>query len=501
MLKDSHNKTEDIIRYQLQKSNSWVKTLSFNNERRKENKKSYEFRYKDSYKFDSGNNKIPDGYYLIPFAMLVSELIPANQINEIKNGLRKILEKQQANNFRGGVTFSKDIDSIRTYSPGYSFWRKIGSINFNNDDLLSDIIKNIDIEISNFNDSYVLLDLTVSFSQKQEKILLNLINNDFTNDQAQYHKIFEKKNRDKTGSKYYISKGYINKDIAKQNAIEREYIKTKKKIFDEFSKYLPIKMHKLDIIPPSCILYKTNIFSNKKASRDFLHSIGFPHPFSDKDSPLNIPSSSLAYEVEGSGYSNNSILFLDEEINHKEMYYSKEFQISKEFQKNIYRTTRAHHISYYLLPEYSDSNITYRSKFENIKISRRNLNELYKIRNEYFKEMIFFENTMNPLKMDKTDKSYANKLEIRYFDKVKGYADFYSITRNTEIQKFAETISKELNDKIDILKDLSEIHNNKTITYMTFLSLLIALISLLVALEFDFKVTLKFFKELLFTLL
>ena len=115
------------------------------------------------------------------------------------------------------------------------------------------------------------------------------------------------------------------------------------------------------------------------------------------------------------------------------------------------------------------------------------MNRLYKLRRQYYKEMVFFRSATSIEKAWFSYEKEKDSLRIIAFDKLVSVREWVSFNRNKEMTEFSLVIDKEIEDKILLCKDLSDRHQNMLSSFVAILSLMISFAALLVALKIDLR--------------
>lgn len=474
------------VEFEIQKIKACSKCLVGNKEERNKRKAIFKSIYGEHRSLSSReDNSLPQDLYVKPIAIFASDLMPANEIEQIRSGFIRLIHKQKSNKFLGGSLDLKRIENIRVYEPGADFWSNLGVIDFENNHILREKVSHVDIKLRNLNESYLMIDLEIVLANQEIEKIDAWMREDRQEETVKYAKHFQSKGKGKTGSKYWVGKVFYNGSMMRLAMLEREYAEIKKMVFDEIAKYLPLQLHIRDIVQPSCVLYKSNLNKGKKTPDNFLDSIGLMSYIIKPESFIVKDISSFMYSVEQSKGANQYVIYMDHGIEKEDMYYSKDFQLICQFE-DIYVSMGRKKLAKYLYNDFRDMCIEYRSKFKNIAISRKSLKKLYELRMQYFQEINFFRTASNVEATWFDNEKEAEKLLVIAYDKLISAREWVSFNRNDKMSEFSSVIDKEIEDKIVLCKDLSDRHQNIVSSLVAILSLLISFIALLVAMNIDF---------------
>ena len=172
---DSIGKIKQIVykvEFEIQKIKAWCKCLVGNKEERINRKTVFKSIYGENRNLSSReDNSLPQDLYVKPIAIFASDLMPANEIEQIRNGFIRLIHKQKCNKFLGGSLDLERIENIRVYEPGADFWSNLGVIDFENNHVLREMVSHVDIKLRNLNESYLMIDLEIILAnQELEKI-------------------------------------------------------------------------------------------------------------------------------------------------------------------------------------------------------------------------------------------------------------------------------------------------------------------------------------------
>lgn len=475
------------IQYEIQKRKDWFKRFAWKKEKRKTYKDKFRAIYLQDYEPTVEiDNSLPRNLYLLPLAIFTSDIMPANEIQQIRKGLIQLIHKQKCDKFLGTNIDLDRIENIHIYEPGANFWSNLGLIDFDNNVTLRDKISYIQIKLRNLNASYLMLDLEIVLADKEIKLIDRWMREERQQEIIKYAKQFRSKKGRNLESKYWVGKVYYDGTIERLNFIEKEYVTIKKLIFNEIAKYLPLQLHERDIIQPSCVLYKSNLNQSKNIPGDFLWSMGLNPGIIKTERYISKEISCFMYSIEQSKGANQYVIYMDQDIKKESGYYSKEFQMIDHFD-HIYTAIAREELAKYLYNDFKNTCIAYRSKFKNISLSRRSLKRLYKLRSQYYREMSFFRSATSIEKAWFSYEKGMDSLRIIAFNKFVSVREWVSFNRNKEMTEFSLVIDKEIEDKILLCKDLSDRHQNMVSSFVAILSLMISFAALLVALKIDLR--------------
>ena len=491
---DSMDKIKQLVyrgEFEIQKIKAWCKCLVGNKAERIKQKDVFKSIYGENRGLSSReDNSLSQDLYLKPIAIFASDLMPANEIEQIRNGFIRLIHKQKCNKFLGGSLDLERIENIRVYEPGADFWSNLGWIDFENNHVLREIVSHVKIKLRNLNESYLMIDLEIILTNQELDKIDAWMREDKQEETIKYAKHFMSKEKGETGSKYWVGKVFHNGSMMRLTMLEREYTEIKKMVFDEIAKFLPLQLHKRDIVQPSCVLYKSNLNKSPSIPLRFLGSIGLMNYILKPESFIREDISLFMYSVEQIKGANQYVIYMDQSVEKEDMYYSKDFQLISQFE-DIYVSIGRKKLAKYLYSDFRDMCLEYRCKFKNITISRKSLKRLYKLRNRYFQEINFFRTASDVKDTWFNNEKVADKLLVISYDKLISAREWLSFNRNDRIIEFSSIIDKEIEDKILLCKDLSDRHQNIASSFVAILSLIISFMALLVAMNIDFVCMVK----------
>ena len=476
------NKTGGKFRYNLEKSINYLRCFRYGKEERTRRLRYYKNIYNEDYLSieKTPQNKIPDKAYFELLGFTTSDLLPANELENIKDSLDKLILKQQCNKYIGGATDVNRIKKIRTYEPGSSFWSNIAIIDFDNKKKISPYVEAIHLSLMSLNESYLMLVITVTLTEEEVKKMNILMAENYNDGFGGYHTYYLGKGKGKTGSKHKVGKSYANVSVNKLKLREKEFIRIKKLIFDELIDYFPLQLHMRNVIQPSFTLYKTNLDEIDNIPNEFYSSIGFNPNVRGQTADFKIENKMMMYSIDEVKGSNSYIIAFDKKVNLEGGFISKDSQLMFELE-DYYRHVGGIQMASYLYSDFRDICISYRNQFGNISITGRKLKKLYKLRNKFYIDVNFFRNATNANEMRECEIEEANRVLIHSLKERKESGDYFSNLKFMELKDFSEIIDKEIEEKIILCRDLSDRFNISFNKLISFLSLLVAFISLIIA--------------------
>lgn len=497
------NRNTDYI---LLKSFKLRRKLEYLTEIDKEKKKWKKEIYRNEFLGNSGferSNQIPEDCSYEPVAIIATDLVAKENINQLKYGLKKIILKYSTKELFSGL---QDTDGIKRFvdnlneniTDNSQSWINLGRFDFSNHPHLDKNIAYFDIKVLNFSSSFTAIQFTIFMSDERKKELNRLINEDYKGNSKKVTGHYKRK-RSKSGARKSYGLTTYSKDLVKRVKINEFTTELKWILFNEISKYIPTILHDSGEIPPSVNIFKTNITLEDDEMSSFLTSVGY-------DSPRVLPISdtaSLVIDPLTNSVSNKTFLdytyIVDTKQKKEELYASLDARIIEELDY-LYSYLIKTHILKVISNKFFLVSSSYRNKINNVKIKKKSYKKLLALRYAYETDTNIFKRLFEEI-----DWVYEKK-NIQLFplenkDELKSpYSYAYkSLTEHpfnikVKIEKYKDYIKYEIENKLTLtshLKDYKDEGRNHRLNIVniflsaiTFLSLLFPSIPINLANQF-----------------
>ncbi|MDX8416437.1 hypothetical protein [Absicoccus intestinalis] len=495
-----------------QRVRDWLTRFTLDQHKKQNAVDMYERRYLKGYVGTQikKETSLPSKYYFTPQYIFTSDLIRSTDYISFRKDLKKLMLKQRTNKyfFASGET-KHQIDNLKPNDPGVVFYRHIGMIDFGNNKDLRGVVDYVDINISNLNDSYFLLLLTIKLTEEEKSRLQNLISSDYTKANQFYTEYYVDKKTIKSvdkkiakpGAQNYIAKVNAKDSIIKTDDLDTEFNRIKKEVFSIIGKYFKLELMQQDIIQPAYIIYGTNLDigsnvqseedSDKEISMDFFESMGMPiysndNFFSFKQYFSNEKNSEVIYEHPSFDQSNRYVVYFENRIQCKEEYQDVEYQFYYEFFEYFKEIARLDYPSY-LYDDYKNVILEYRRRINLLKINGKNYKKALNIRKKFANKIYFFQTACCPIEgnfnMSLSTIKYLKQDMINGSQNIVEYYIYLKSKSSKRLDEFYKNICSETNERINEMKDLSDKHQITKSNIMTTISILIAFASLLITLR------------------
>lgn len=496
------------IRGRSKQVRDWLKRINPIKTNRKHAIDDYNFLYgAENYAFfnDKNDSSLKSDYYVTPQFIITSDLISSADITKVKKGIRKLLLEQHSNKyFFTPDKMQEDIDKLRSYEPGAHFRTFIGYIDFNNVKKLKNVIENARVSIANLNDSYFILMLCVELSQEEQDKLQNLISSNYHRNIFNWvehiggtrwrkpknktgDELNELRKKRKPGGRTYVGRSFGDgTDKTKELDLEFDHIKYY--IFKSLYNFFDLELMRREIVQPAFIIYKSNIKKFDDVTSCFLRSIGIPCGDGTYIPSLtqfitNNPDQGMV------GFQHSS---LESETNRYVLYFESKIQLNYENDTathtvlenfmEMYSIFSRYDYKSFLYKEYRDTIVDYRDKIAQIKENGKSYGEVLKIRTKFYKEIDFYQS------IDKIDRSYTGEVkmadQLPWIDqfKIVGICSFFNSRSVNRLNSYYQSVRREINEKADICKDLSDKHQLIKSNIVSLFALVVAALTLIVTL-------------------
>ena len=429
---------------------------------------------------------IPKDKYCIPTCLLTSDLIPRENIPKLKQGLRRLIKKHYTHKFLiGHHSMEEVLNSIENMDDTQT-WRYTGiyagRFDFETDKKLNRHISHFDLTIKNVNASYLAVEIHLYFSDLCKQNFQEIINADVKTPKT-YIVSTIKRTHQQSGCINTLSVCNYNEGLQKSDNIYEKMIALKWMFYQKLQQFFPTVLHELNAAPPSILIYKTNMDFNKKSADNFLFSLG-----AEKYNGQSVsPSQKLFFMWNLSGRynkgSNNEMFYLYNDqgieckagfssVDHEVMYY-----FTHQYSHDLFR--------FILLDSYNklfgNKLIKYRAKLNKIKLNKNKLSKVLKLRYEFERDIDSYTRFCAEPIWEKSEKVISRLFSSEKTENEYDYTCFIkSATGSMKyIQEQIETVRKEFESKIGILKHLVDHKNESKNRGINFLMLLLTIATLI----------------------
>ncbi|MGF9850390.1 hypothetical protein ABHN09_02165 [Bacillus paramobilis] len=431
----------------------------------------------------------PDDVSLNLLSVNVSELIPIENTLLLKKGFKKLLKKHKPKR----ILVANDATSIDRFcekassrlNPGT--WFRLGLIEFNENLPIGKYVDHIDIYGMHLSSSLIMLHFNITPSDSYKRDLEELIKKDFKGKRILKTKIMNplKKASIYTNSSVNTKKEYID-DLL---------VELKWRALNYINKFFPLYFHTNSVIAPSVETYKVNelLCHLQRNSKDKKHNFFYRSVGLSRDD-------NLFHEISKDGIW--QLLFNEES---GELHNPVKLLCNSYFQPNQYLANPVNHQieieafenSIMILPiltirkylEFQTEQLAkYRNKiYKYIQNKRINYKKLLYLRIELGQSI----QILTRIKNEQKNRSYIfeqlNLTEMEPCPKFKNQPTWseYIVDSTekliTDTYDHASGIVKILDDSIEILDIKANFSMQKKSAWLTFSSLLVAVLSLLIA--------------------
>ncbi len=467
------------IKFQIIKASRYLKAhTALNKDRRNNLITGYNYIFKDNHSFER-NNAIAENKFYTPISIIVQELVSKERIQNVKKGLKRLISSNSTHKFIGAVILESDVDDLMLFLDnsisGSESWRRMGRYDFENN-YIKEYVSYYDIIFRNFSSSYFVIEIHLFISEKQKSIINKLINANYT-DKSEYACGYYQQNNKETGAELGYTVGQLTSEIIKNELINDNIQEIKWHTLNYLSKYFPLQFTKANILPPSIIVYNTNISYDDEAY-SFWHSVGIINP----NGLFLSESRKLFFENELSketkAKQTDLILIVNTETEPiDDLYHSIESQLM-------------HHLFYELdnyykmnvLNAFSNWYISICARYRNIinksKISHHKYKRLLKLRYKFETDFSDFNKVFKEIDIDKEWKRanrFMESFEYAQKSKFKPYRNLteYPVVLMKRIETNRMKLEYDLSRKIELSNYLLAYKNEKRNYFINFIMLLI----------------------------
>lgn len=470
------------------------KKIEYLTEFDKEKKKIKEEIYKADYREKNGyerSNKIPDEVFYEPGVILATDLVAKENINQLKNGLKKIIMKYSTKKFLSGYsnidTIKKYVDNLNENITDNQAWIDLGRFDFSKHPTLDKDIAYFDIKLLNFSSSFLAIQFRIFMSDEKKRELIKLINEDYKGNLKQVTSYYgRKKNKSGARKKYTVTT--YDKDSVKKIKISEITTELKWELFNRISLYIPTLLHRSGAIPPSVNIFKTNISLNDNKNSSFLNSVGYVLfsflPISKSSDMIIEP---LTDSRKNKSYSDYTYIVNTEIKEKNEMYFDMDHQIVRELEE-FYVYLMKTHILKAMSSKFSSISSFYRNKVNKVSIKKKSYKKLLTLRYAYEKDTDIFKRLFEEIdwgyeKRNLESFLLENKenLERPHIHAYKMLTEYPFIIKG-EIEEYHNYIKYEIENKLTLtshLKDYKDEGRNHRLNIINILISTITFLSLL----------------------
>ncbi|MDD6685118.1 MAG: hypothetical protein PUE47_04935, partial [Lachnospiraceae bacterium] len=276
----------------------------------------------------------------------------------------------------------------------------------------------------------------------------------------------------------------------KTDLLDNEYDTIKFEVFSALSKFFHFELFSRRIVQPSYIIYASNIDSFDNISSQFLESIGMQSG-DGKDIPSfpvyfnSYPDEdTIGYEHSFDFETNRYIIYFEKRVKLSSVYQNPEHQIISIF-SDLYRTFSRYDYKGYLYYEYRDSIISFRDEISHVKENGRSYKKILKIRNQFYKEINFYQNIAKIGNAYQGEVKAADSLPWIGRFHICGICTNYMNRSIKRLNSYYNSVRREMNEKIELCKDLSDKRQISKSNAVSLIALVVAALTLFVTIYGD----------------
>ena len=432
---------------------------------------------------------IPASKYCTPFCLICSDLISIENIESVKSGLKRLILHHLSNDYLTGSIDDEinKLDSLARKTPPSFSSIKIGRYSFASTETLHQKISYFTVYFKSVSSKFISVEFHIFFSNNFKEELSSFTSKNYTPSHAFIHKTVSSFSKD-VGAKESSNILYYPNEILKSDYLYEKFCFIKWDFFNFIQKYFITFFHISNIIPPSVILYGTNIGYNEPYHRDFWRSVGieaqYGETFLHRGDPYKYgrlffrTSLSDRYAPDDS----SSLIYIINTEKKKPSYGFQDFedQIDLEFSDittNLFLLSFLSIINQSALKQLS----IYRQRLTKIKLKRRSLKKLLLLRYEFEKTITPFESFLSDhiqwnLVQDDFQKLFPKK--IYSFRQAHYSLSVLSIFQKDAILDQISIIKGEFDQKTQILQHLADYKNESKNNRFSWFSTIASIITL-----------------------
>lgn len=427
---------------------------------------------------------IPKEKYCSPACLIVSDLVLREDLATLKKGLGKLLSKHYSHKFLGGVKSQDEImHIIENMDDTQTWWYdgiEIGRFDFETKKNLKDIISYFDLYVRNINSSYLAIEVHIYFSDNFIKKINQVIDSDIDKPKTYITYSF-KHSKKKSGGKTVFSLCNYNEAYQKSDRIFEEMTAVKWLFFSYLQRFFPTCNHVNGRVPPSVLIYKTNINYEDDTYKDFWLSLGL-----SKVNGQSIDDASkmfFMYELSGryEKYFTSDMVYLYNEdlIEQERGFYTKDYYVVYKLSSTCLMDILKFNLLNVYNTYYARMVVKYRTKLNKIKLNKNKLHSLLKLRYRFEKEMDSYLRYCDGEHWDDSKEKIDNFFENK--DNPVGYKYTYIMSpRNAmdNIKKQINNVVMDFDIKTSVLQHLSNYKNESKNRKINFIMLALTSLTL-----------------------
>lgn len=454
-------------------------------------KNNYKWIYENEYYHKPDSNSIPENNTYQLCSLVVADLIRREDIGKLQKGVRILLKKRRSNRFlvaphEGLDEICKKIEQMDASLLSWYNTMDCGHFEFK-DHPLEKSIAYFSMKISNVNSGYLSLIFDIHISREKQEKLSQLIYNSYDDVRGYAYQTMTGR-RDRTGAFKSYSITHFNSDFLKADRIYEFLSYIEWEFFNELEKIFPFVLHKRSIMPPRLEIYSTSIDYHED-NRHFWDSVGvssYQGQFIDE-------RHKMFYENQLSGRYGNLCR------NNRLIYIFKDDKIEigqlKSIKDTVYFHVKEYAIDYFkfmfldiLSRETGRILIEYKHKLDKIKLKKNHLNAILKLKynlsleiddySRYKRDDIWSKAEKNLDKVYKHNDLVAELASDSFFI---SHSDFCqgTISESMEIDKDIDVVLTELEEKKNILQNLSDYKNTAKSIRLNLITVLLTALTLI----------------------
>ena len=267
--------TYEKISFSIEKSKYFFyRNQPFSKKLRRKSQFDYDL-YFNSKHFYIHDCSIPASKYCTPFCLICSDLISIENIESVKSGLKRLILHHLSNDYLTGSIDDEinKLDSLARKTPPSFSSIKIGRYSFASTETLHQKISYFTVYFKSVSSKFISVEFHIFFSNNFKEELSSFTSKNYTPSHAFIHKTVSSFSKD-VGAKESSNILYYPNEILKSDYLYEKFCFIKWDFFNFIQKYFITFFHISNIIPPSVILYGTNIGYNEPYHRDFWRSVG-----------------------------------------------------------------------------------------------------------------------------------------------------------------------------------------------------------------------------------
>jgi len=468
--------------------------LPIGTERQKEAKINYQEQFTERGFWRTRSNAIPKNKYCTPFILITTDLVSKEDIPKLQKGVTKLVKELHSHKFLGGSQSLEEINkAIEHMDTLLEYWYStvnIGCFDFTKSKRLNQYIDYFNIHIKRINSSYLAVEFYIYFAKDYINSLESIIKSNH-HDKKGYVKPHIKQNHKKSGAKRTTVLYHYNDTDLKSDLLFERITVLKWLFYTEIQKYIPILFRNEAIIPPSVIMYKTNISHSDDNLWAFWSSVGITKIYGQSINPNERAVFNFSTTERYEEYARNDIIFIYNNENYELKYYNtKDYEVvhtNKDWISALFCFLCLKTINLYT----GQKIIKYRSKLNLIKLKKNKLKKLLRLRYEFEKEVDWFKRYTSDNIWEKTSSIAGERFEHKQSHYSINYADIIgnALASKEEVSEQIELLEKDFESKINVLQHLYDYKNVAKATAINLVMLVLTLLTVIFVVFPDFAET------------